>query len=73
VSLDIDAGLKPMGECIKERIGLYVWTIVNKRRDPLLTSVFASVMRSGEDPGAKSVQDLDPAGSGLFLKPRSMV
>ena len=69
----IDAGLKPMGERIKERLGLYVWTIVNKRRDPLLTSVFASVMRSGEDPWTKSVQDLDPAGSSLFLQPRSVV
>ena len=69
----IDAGLKPMGEQIKERIGLYIWTIVNKRRDPILTSVFTSVMRSGEDAWAKLVQDLDPAGSGLFLKPKSVV
>ena len=42
----------------------------NKRRDPILISVFASVMRSGEDPWAKSVQDLDLAGGGLFLKPK---
>ena len=62
-----------MGERIKERMGLYVWTNVNKRRDPLLTSVFASVMRSGEDLWAKSVLDLDPAESGIFLQPRSMV
>ena len=45
----------------------------NNSRFTLLISVFASVMRSGEDPWAKSVQDLDPAGSGLFRKPKSEV
>ena len=42
----LDAGLKPMCERIKERLGLYVWSIVNKRRDPIVTGVFASVMRA---------------------------
>ena len=69
----LDAGLKPMCERIKERLGLYVWSIVNKRRDPILTGVFASVMRAGEDPWARSVQGLDPLSTGLVLKPKSVV
>jgi len=69
----VDAGRKPIGERVKKRFGLYVWTLVNKRRDPIVTSLFASVMRSGDDPWSKSVQNLDPSGCGLFLKAKYVV
>ena len=65
-----DAGLVPIADRIKERTGLYAWDLVNKRKDSLLKDVFASVMRSGDDPWGVSVTRIGSigAGQGLFVR-----
>ena len=41
----MDAGFKPMKDRIKERVAFYVWGILHKKRDPILSNVFKAVTR----------------------------
>ena len=36
----MDAGFNPMKDRIKERVALYVWGILHKKHDPILSNVF---------------------------------
>ena len=46
----MDAGFKPMRDRIKERVALYVWEIMHKKRDPILSSTFDPVIGARDDP-----------------------
>ena len=45
----MDGGFKPMKERIRERVALYVWDILHKKCDPILSSVF-DVATAAHDP-----------------------
>jgi len=54
----MDAGFKPMRDRIKERVALYVWDIMHKKQDPILSGTFDAVIGARDDPWARMVGDL---------------
>jgi len=54
----MEAGFKPMQDRIKERVALYVWEIMHKKRNPILTNTFDAVIGACDDPWARMVGDL---------------
>ena len=68
----MEAGFKPMKDRIKERVALYVWEIMHKKRDRILTNVFHAVIGAHDDPWARMVGDLvAEMGVDLFDGPKS--
>ena len=48
----MEAGFKPMKDRIKEHVALYVWEIILKKRDRILSNVFDAVIGARDDPWA---------------------
>ena len=68
----MEAGFKPMKDRIKERVALYVWEIMHKKHDRILTNVFDAVIGARDDPWARMVGDLvAELGVDLFDGPKS--
>ena len=68
----MDAGFKPMRDRIKERVAVYVWEIMHKKRDPILSSIFDAVIGARDDPWARMVGDLvAELGLDVFEGPKS--
>jgi len=67
----MDAGFKPMKDRIRERVALYVWGILHKKCDPILTNVFDAAT-AAHDPWARMVGDLvSELGIEAFDGPKS--
>ena len=67
----MDAGFKPMKDRIRERVALYVWGILHKKCDPILSSVFDAAI-AAHDPWARMVGDLvSELGFEAFDGPKS--
>ena len=68
----MDAGFKPMRDRIKERVAVYVWEIMHKKRDPILSSTFDAVIGARDDPWARMVGELvAELGLDVFEGPKS--
>ena len=68
----MEAGFKPMKDRIKERVALYVWEIIHKKRDRILSNVFDAVIGARDDPWARMVGELiAELGADIFDGPKS--
>ena len=68
----MEAGFKPMKDRIKEHVALYVWEIIHKKRDHVLSNVFDAVIGARDDPWARMVGDLiAELGADIFDGPKS--
>ena len=68
----MDAGFKPMRDSIKERVAVHVWEIMNKKRDPILSSTFDAVIGARDDLWARMVgEPVAELGLDVFEGPKS--